>query len=171
MNELQDFFNTYYVPNNAILVIAGDFETDAASKLVKKYYGWIPKGAPIERPIPKEPEQTETRKAVTPQRVPLAAIMIGYKTAEFKSDDNYALNLLGTILGEGRSSRLDRLLVNSENPLCVSAEVRRDDARRRRHLRDRRQGDAGEEPGRRPQGACSPPSSRNPGKGRHRRRN
>lgn len=120
VNELQDFFNTYYVPNNAILVIAGDFQLDEAKAMVKKYYAWIPAGKPVERAIPKEPEQTEMREAVTPQRVPLPALMVGFKTPEYKSDDHYALSLLATILGDGRSSRLDRLLVGSEKPLCVA---------------------------------------------------
>ena len=121
VNELQDFFNTYYVPNNAILIIAGDFQEHEARALVKKYYGWIPKGKPVERTIPVEPEQTEMRRAIVPQRVPLPALMVGYKTPSYRSDDHYALTLLATILGDGRSSRLDRLLVGSEKPLCVGA--------------------------------------------------
>src|SRR5438309_7284856 len=55
VNELQEFFNTYYLPNNAVLVIAGDFEPDAAKAMVKKYYGWIPKGPTPPRDIPVEP--------------------------------------------------------------------------------------------------------------------
>jgi zinc protease len=120
VNELQDFFNTYYVPNNATLILAGDFQPDQAKALVAKYFGWIPKGKPVEREIPAEPEQTQMRKAVAPQRVPLPAILIGYKTPEYKNDDHYALTLLSTILGDGRSSRLERLLVDNEKPLCVS---------------------------------------------------
>jgi zinc protease len=123
VNELQDFFNTYYVPNNAILVIAGDFQEEQARAMVKKYFGWIPAGRPVVRQIPAEPEQTEMRKAVTPQRVPLPAIMIGYKTPQYRSDDHYPLQLLGTILGDGRSSRLHRLLVDSEKPLCISVSA------------------------------------------------
>jgi zinc protease len=120
VSELQDFFNTYYVPNNAILVIAGDFQPDEAKKLVRKYYAWIPRGKPVNREIPTEPEQTEMRRAVSPQRVPLPALTIGFKTPSYKSDDHYALALLSTILADGRSSRLDRLLIGSEKPLCVS---------------------------------------------------
>src|SRR5438034_463134 len=56
-NELQDFFNTYYVPNNATLAIAGDFETEEAKKLVRKYYGWIPKASDPPREMKQEPEQ------------------------------------------------------------------------------------------------------------------
>ena len=86
---------------------------------------------PVERSIPVEPEQTEMRKSVTPQRVPLPMLVIGYKTPGRKSDDHYALGLLGTILGEGRSSRLDRALVGNEKPLCAEAgagELKLEDA-------------------------------------------
>src|SRR4051812_15528218 len=94
VNELQDFFNTYYVPNNAILIISGDFQPDEAKTMVKKYFGWIPTGKAVTRDIPKEPEQTEMRNAVTPQRVPLPNIMLGFKTPDYKSDDHYPLALL-----------------------------------------------------------------------------
>jgi zinc protease len=60
------------------------------------------------------------RNAVVPQRVPLPAILIGYKTPAYRSDDHYALSLLATILGDGRSSRLDRLLVTGPTPTCVN---------------------------------------------------
>jgi zinc protease len=119
--ELQDFFNTYYVPNNAVLVVAGDIDIPATKKLVEKYYAWIPKGADIQRQIPKEPQQTQPKSKQVGKPVPLAQVMIGYKGPEYRSDDHYALTLLATILGGGRSSRLDNLLVNSPNPLCVSA--------------------------------------------------
>src|SRR5205085_1558009 len=59
--ELQEFFNKYYVPNNASLIIAGDIDVDQAKQMVRKYFGWIPRGADVQRDIPQEPEQTETR--------------------------------------------------------------------------------------------------------------
>lgn len=123
VSELQDFFNTYYLPNNAVLVVAGDIEVPAAQKLVQKYFGWIPRGPDVKREIPVEPAQTDPRQTTVPQRVPLAAIMIGYHTPPYASDDHYPLDLLGTILGGGRSSRLERLLVNSEQPSCVNASA------------------------------------------------
>src|SRR5688572_27225353 len=61
--ELQAFFNKYYVPNNAVLVVSGDIDVDAARAMVKKYFAWIPEGEPVKREIPSEPEQTETREA------------------------------------------------------------------------------------------------------------
>ena len=121
-SELQEFFNTYYVPNNATLVISGDFDVDEAKKLVRKYYGWIPKGpTPPRDQIVEEPEQTEPRNVVVPQRVPLPAVIVGWHGPDYKSDDHYALQVLDTIIGSGQSSRLYRLLVGSEKPLAVSA--------------------------------------------------
>jgi len=119
--ELQDFFNRFYVPNNAILVIAGDIDVPAAKALVKKYYAWIPRGQEAKPALPAEPEHTEARKVEVKYRVPLPRIMIGFQAAPYKSDDNYPLQLLGTILGGGRSARLDRTLVYGPKPLCVDA--------------------------------------------------
>lgn len=121
VSELQDFFNTYYIPNNAILVVAGDIQEDQTRAWVHDYFGWIPQGKAIERKAPKEPAQTAERDAVSPQRVPLPALVLGYKTPEYKSDDHYPLALLATALGDGASSRLDKLLVQGDDPPCVSA--------------------------------------------------
>jgi zinc protease len=111
--ELQEFFNTYYVPNNACLVIAGDFDVATAMFLVRQYYGWMPRGADVPRNIPAEPEQTEKRKVVVHRRsVPIPTLLMGYKTTDYRSDDNVALDAIGSILGSGRTSRLSQLLVN-----------------------------------------------------------
>ena len=117
--ELQDFFNRYYVPDNAILIIAGDIDVSAAKDLARRYFAWIPGGQALKRDIPAEPAQTEARRREVKYRVPLAKIMIGYAAARYASDDNYALSLLGRILGGGRSGRLDRALVYGAKPLCV----------------------------------------------------
>jgi len=123
VNELQDFFNTYYLPNNALLVIAGDFKTADAQGLVRKYFAWIPRGPQVQRNIPAEPAQTEPRHVVIPQRVPQSAVMIGYHLPPIRSDEHYPLEVLGTILGDGRSSRLDRLLVNCAAPQCMNVSA------------------------------------------------
>src|SRR3954469_15747219 len=122
--ELQDFYNKYYVPNNACLMIAGDIDAAQTKEQVRKYFGWIPKGSDVQRDIAQEPEQTETRRIeVYKKEVPLATIQIGWKTTNYTDDDHYALGLLGDILGSGRTSRLDKLLVNSANPLCNNANA------------------------------------------------
>jgi len=121
--DLQDFFNTYYLPNNAVLVIAGDFDAAKTREMVRRYYGWIPKGPEIKRLTPPEPPQTETRRLEVAYRVPLAMSAVAYHTPAYASDDHVALQLLGQILGGGRSSRLDRLLVNSDDPQAADASA------------------------------------------------
>jgi zinc protease len=121
--DLQTFFNKYYVPNNACLIIAGDIDPGQTKEWVHQYFGWIPKGADIVRDIAQEPEQTETRHLTVRKFVPLPRIVMGYKTTTYTSDDHYALNLLGDILGGGRTSRLVKELVDSEKPLCISADA------------------------------------------------
>ena len=121
VSELQDFFNTYYVPNNAVLVIAGDVDVETARPLVQKYFGWIPRGADIHRLAEPEPPQTQPRSATVPDRVPLTDVVIGWHIPPYKSDDQYALSVLGTVLGDGSSSRLHKLLVSSDHPLCADA--------------------------------------------------
>jgi zinc protease len=121
--ELQEFFNTYYLPNNAILVIAGDIDVAKTKPLVKRYYGWIPKGPEPKRAIPAEPEQTEAKRVTVDYRVPLPAVMTGWQLPPYKSDDHYALGMLGTILSGGRSARLDRRLVFGSDPQAVQVGV------------------------------------------------
>ncbi len=121
VSELQDFFNTYYLPNNAVLVIAGDIDVDAAKQMVQKYFAWIPRGADIHRLAEQEPPQTEPRQGTVPDRVPLTEIVVGWHMPAYKSDDQYPLSVLSAALGEGASSRLERLLVSSEHPLCDEA--------------------------------------------------
>jgi zinc protease len=123
VNELQDFFNTYYIPNNAILVVAGDIDVAKARGWVGRYFGWIPKGGEPPRLTPREPEQTEGRKAVAPASVPLPAVLMGVRIPPYPSDEQYAFSVLEEILGGGRSSRLYQRLVSGENPLCTSAQA------------------------------------------------
>ncbi len=121
VNELQEFFNLYYVPNNAVLVITGDIDVARAKEMVRKYFGWIPEGPKVKRAIPTEPEQTEARRLISPQRVPLPAVMIGFQLPPYNDPDNDVLDVLATILGDGSSSRLDRRLVNNDSPIAVDA--------------------------------------------------
>jgi zinc protease len=124
VSELQDFFNTYYIPNNAVLVIAGDIDVDAAKRMVHTYFDWIPRGADIVRRAVPEPEQTAPRSATIPDRLaPLTQVLLGYHIPPYRSDDQYALSVLSVILGEGSSSRLYRLLVDNDHPLCHDAST------------------------------------------------
>jgi zinc protease len=121
VSELQQFFNTYYVPNNATLVIAGDLDLARAKELVRKYFGWIPAGAPIVREIPQEPEQTSARRADIKLSVPLAGVAVVWHCPPYASPDNDGLGLLASILGGGRSGRVHEALVNGPHSLCAQA--------------------------------------------------
>ena len=121
VSELQAFFNQYYVPNNATLVIAGDIDPAKAKELVRKYFAWVPAGPAIKRDIPAEPEQAQTRRAEFKAAVPLAVVGLAYHLPPWRSDDHYALSLLATIIGGGESSRMQEALVNNDKPLCAQA--------------------------------------------------
>ncbi len=123
VEELQDFFNTYYLPNNAVLVISGDFQLDSTRALVKKYFGWVPPGPAVHRDIPREPGQTAPRRADVAYPVPLPSVMIGYRLPPYSDPDHDALALLADVLGTGRSSRLERLLVEGTDPQAVNVSA------------------------------------------------
>jgi zinc protease len=124
VSELQRFFNTYYVPNNACLSIAGDIDVDQAKLSVRKYFGWIPRGPDIERSTPVEPVQTKIRElTVYKSNIRLADVNLVWKTARYSSDDHYALDMLDHILGSGRTSRLSKALVNTAEPLAADANA------------------------------------------------
>jgi zinc protease len=114
MDDMRTFYNKYYAPNNAILVIVGDFQSKQAKKLISKYYGPI---APQELPVssrPLEPEQKATRREVLLKPVQNETFSIAYKGSQASASDYYALDLLSSILADGRSSRLYKRFVYQE---------------------------------------------------------
>lgn len=125
IEEFREFYEKFYVPNNAVLSIAGDFDTDEAKKLVKKYFKGIPKGTmEIPRPDVEEPEQTEETRDTVYDDIQLPAVVQSYHTPAIGSDDFYALDMLTTLLSDGKSSRLYKSLVDEkEYALNVSASM------------------------------------------------
>jgi zinc protease len=123
LEDVRAFFNTYYKPNNATLVIVGDFNSDQALSWTKKYFGDIPASAgPIPRPNKPEPPQTAERdvsKSYT--NTPLPAVVIGYKIPARYSSDSYPLDLASNILAGGESSRLYQALVYKDQIAVQSA--------------------------------------------------
>jgi zinc protease len=113
IQDVRDFFNTYYKPNNATMVIAGDFNSAQALVWAKKYFDGIPASA---KPIPRlnnpEPAQTAERDVTkTYSNTPLPAVVIGYKVPAKYAPDSYPLDLASNILAGGESSRLYQELV------------------------------------------------------------
>lgn len=105
-DDINNFYKTYYVPNNAVLVIAGDFEEGNAKELIQKYFGDIPKSTrEMYRPTVVEPlDKTEIREIVY-DKVQMPALFMGYHSPAMGTKDAYALEILGSILGSGKSSR------------------------------------------------------------------
>jgi predicted Zn-dependent peptidase len=115
IEEFRDFYKTYYLPNNATLAIAGDFDLENTKKLVEEYFGPIPKGPDIQRPDVKLTNPTAPVKHdVAKENTPLNATMHAWHAVPETHPDAYALQLLGDILSTGRSSRLYKRLVEKE---------------------------------------------------------
>lgn len=113
LEDFQFFRDTYYVPNNAALVIAGDIEIEKTKKLVEDYFGEIPKGKPITRQKIVEDPITQTIKdTYYDPNIQIPAIVLGYRTPGEKERDAYALQMLSTYLSDGKSSVLYKKLVD-----------------------------------------------------------
>jgi predicted Zn-dependent peptidase len=112
VQDVAQFFKTYYAPNNAVISLVGDFQPREARRLLEKYFGSIPR-QPAPPPVDMtEPVQQQERRAT--QDDPLARLTqlrIAYKAGSGNSPDTYALNVLGDVLASGQSSRLYRSLV------------------------------------------------------------
>ncbi len=110
--DVRAFYQAYYVPSNATLVIAGDFDPARTLQWIETYFGPIPTGAAIARQVPPEPPQTAERREVAyDAKAPLPAVILTYHVPAAKSPDLYALKVASRILSAGESSRLYRKLV------------------------------------------------------------
>jgi zinc protease len=112
IDDVRDFFHTYYVPNNATAVVVGDFETKDAMALVEQYLGRVPKSdRPVPREIPKEPPQTKEKRVTLHEEWPLPAVVVAYHITYDGHPDSYPLHVASKILSDGQSSRIYRKLV------------------------------------------------------------
>jgi zinc protease len=113
--EFIDFYKTFYVPNNAVLSIAGDIDIEKTRKLVEKYFSEIPKGKKeIPRPTVKEPQSTREIRDVIFDNIQLPAVIQAYHIPEQGTEDYYAISLLGQLLSQGQSSRMYKALVDQQ---------------------------------------------------------
>jgi predicted Zn-dependent peptidase len=127
--DATEFFRTYYAPNNAALSLVGDFRTDDALQLIRKYFESIPAQAPPPLPNVAEPEQTaERRKIIEDAFAPTARVDIVYKIPPGNTQDWYVLSVLGEVLSAGVSSRLYQKLVK-EKEIAQSVSAGPDERR------------------------------------------
>lgn len=113
LSEFMDFYKTYYVPNNAVLTIAGDIDYAQAEQWVRKYFSEIPKGTKdIYRPNVAEPRRNAEIRDVIYDNIQLPAVVQAYNMPKKGSADSYALDMLSTYLAGGKSSLLTKQLVD-----------------------------------------------------------
>jgi zinc protease len=114
VEDVRDFYNTYYVPANATAIIVGDFDPVQAKELVTRYLGRVPKAErPVPRDIPQEPAQTKERRVTvdTPASWPLPAVVVAYHVVRDGDPDSYPLHIASKVLSDGQSSRIYQQLV------------------------------------------------------------
>ena len=108
----KSFFTTYYVPNNAVLVVVGNFREEDAKKIVAKYFGAMSRQAvPPEADPDNQQFSSERRKTITLSRADAVTYISAYLTVSSNHPDWYALNILADIIGQGDTSRLYTALV------------------------------------------------------------
>lgn len=124
MQDVKAFFKKFYIPNNAILVVAGDVNLDQVKSLAKKWFGPIPAGEAYIRNLPQEFDQNEARSKTVEGKVPMSAFYRAYHMPDRLNAKYHAIDLLSDVLGRGKSSRLYTKLVKEEKLLnSVSASI------------------------------------------------
>ena len=114
MEDVKDFFFTHYVPNNAILVVAGNVTLAQVKELSEKWFGPIPSGRGRSRQLPPEPRQSSKRMEITEAKVPANALYKAWHMPGRFHEDYYATDLMSDILSRGQSSRLYQQLVKEQ---------------------------------------------------------
>ncbi|WP_291725952.1 M16 family metallopeptidase [Bernardetia sp.] len=106
--DYKNFYEKYYVPNNAVVSIAGDIDVETAKELVAKYFASIPKGKKVIQPNVLEPLQTGEVRDTVYDNIQLPAVVQAFKVPARGNEDYYATKMLFTLLSEGESSRLSK---------------------------------------------------------------
>jgi zinc protease len=110
-DDVVQFFKTYYAPNNASLVIAGDIDLDAAQRLVEKWFGEIPRGPEVLPIAPPAARLTGVQKRTLLDRVRLPQLQLAWLTPRRFAPGDAALDVLASVLADGKNSRLYKRLV------------------------------------------------------------
>lgn len=115
LDDVKEFYHTYYVPNNATLVLAGDFDIAQAKELIQKYFGEIKKGGDVEKPKVQPLTFEATKKMVFEDAfAKLPQITLSYPTVEQYSNDSYAIQYFTSIYANGKKSPLYKIIVEEK---------------------------------------------------------
>ncbi len=122
LDDVRQFFATYYTPDNAVLSVAGDFDAAEAKRFVEKHFGAIPRGKakPPLPPMSLPPVFGQWKREVVPDEVALPRLFLAFRSPVFGSEEYYAASVCGAILGLRNGSRLRRKLVRERQ---VAAEA------------------------------------------------
>jgi len=121
VEDVRDFYRTYYVPSNATLALVGDFDSAQAMQLITQYLGRVPKAErEVPRDIPKEPPQSREKRVTLQQPWPLPAVVVAYHITNDGNPDSYPLHIAAKLLSDGQTSRIYQKLVY-EKQLAVAA--------------------------------------------------
>ena len=125
LSDVQEWFKTYYGPNNVTVVIAGDITPEVAREKVEKYYGDIPAGPPIAKQEAWIAKRTGTHRGWVQDRVPQARLYRIWNVPQFGSPEEAQLDLVAQVLGQGKTSRLYKRLVYKDQ-IATSASANDD---------------------------------------------
>ncbi|MGE0449228.1 MAG: M16 family metallopeptidase [Vicinamibacterales bacterium] len=121
IDDVREFYQTYYVPENATVVIVGDFEPIVAKAVVSQYFGRVRQAERrVPRDIPREPPQTAEKRVTVDAPWPLPAVVVAYHITYDGHPDSYPLHIASKVLSDGQSSRIYQKLVY-ERQLAVTA--------------------------------------------------
>ncbi len=115
LDEVRTFFYRHYAPNNAVLAVTGNISWAETMRLTRKWFDDIPKREVPVRQLPQEPKQTEERRLTVERPVPVDALFMAFHMCRWDEPDYYAFDILSDLLANGRSSRLNRRLVQERN--------------------------------------------------------
>jgi predicted Zn-dependent peptidase len=115
LSEVKDFFFKHYAPNNAILSVSGNVETENVKKLAEKWFGSIEQREIAQRNLPMEPQQTEFRSLHLERNVPFDAIYMAFHMSKRNDQEFYITDLISDILSNGQSSRIFQTLIKEKN--------------------------------------------------------
>ena len=115
LEEFQAYFKKYYVPNNAVLVVAGDIHPEKTKAMIQEYFGPIPSGEAVTRNFPEEaPIEQTIRAQHFDKNIQIPALITAYRTPGFGHKDAFVLNMISSYLSDGKSSQLYKKLVDDQ---------------------------------------------------------
>jgi len=124
LEEFKEFSKRFYIPNNAVLVVAGDIDKPKVKKMIQDYFGDIPAGADVVQPnIKEDPITKQIDAKYYDPNIQLPMVVHAYRTPSMKEHDAYVLDMISTLLSDGKSSRLYKKLVDEQKMALEVAAI------------------------------------------------